>query len=44
MIIQKDFIYIGEAVSEKMEGFGKIYIKQYDAYCNNSYFVYEGSF
>ncbi|CAD8189461.1 unnamed protein product [Paramecium pentaurelia] len=44
MIIQKDYIYIGETYNNKMHGNGKIYIKQYDAYCNNNYFVFEGQF
>ncbi|CAK59962.1 unnamed protein product (macronuclear) [Paramecium tetraurelia] len=44
MIIQKDYVYIGEIQNNKMHGNGKIYIKQYDAYCNNNYFVYEGQF
>ncbi|CAD8105666.1 unnamed protein product [Paramecium sonneborni] len=44
MIIYKDYVYIGETQNNKMHGDGKIYIKQYDAYCNNNYFIFEGQF
>ncbi|CAD8110833.1 unnamed protein product [Paramecium sonneborni] len=44
MIIYKDYVYIGETQNNQMHGNGKIYIKQYDAYCNNNYFIFEGQF
>ncbi|KAM3130745.1 hypothetical protein pb186bvf_017159 [Paramecium bursaria] len=44
MIVKMDSIYTGQVDNNNMEGLGKIFVQQYDAHYNTSWFVFEGEF